>query len=47
MRFIEMFFGLSPDANTGTTEATILLALVVAAISPLLLRHHRKRNKQA
>jgi hypothetical protein len=45
MRFIEAFLGISPDNNSGATEAAILLTLVLGMIAVWYF-HRLKRSKK-
>ena len=45
MQFIEAFFGISPDNNTGATETAILLALCFGITSVRFFSRRYKRAK--
>jgi hypothetical protein len=46
MRFIELLFGLSPDNNSGITEAAILLAISAGVFAVWYLSIRLKRAKR-
>lgn len=46
MRFIEAFLGLSPDNNSGASEAVILLTLVFGMVAVWYLQFFKRSKKQ-
>jgi hypothetical protein len=46
MRFIEIFFGLSPDNNSGATETAIVLAILAGMAAVWQLARRIKANRR-
>jgi hypothetical protein len=46
MRFIEAFLGISPDNNSGATEAAILLTFVLGMMAVWYMQRFKRSKKQ-
>ena len=44
MKFIEQFFGISPDGGTGSLEGLLFLVPIIAAAAFLKWRRNRSKG---